>query len=61
MRELILELCHEAGDTGTEDDIVKGWEGDHGCCCMLNAEMASQGSVSIVNEIRGCMGLPVPR
>jgi hypothetical protein len=25
-RELILELCRQAGDTGPEDEIIEDWE-----------------------------------
>ena len=59
IRELILELCLEAGDTGPENDIVNEWEGDHGCCCKLNAENAARGNVALLNQIRSCMGLQV--
>ena len=59
IRELILELSREAGDTGAEDDIVNAWEGDHGCCCKLNAENAALGNVAVLNQIRSCMGLQV--
>lgn len=31
-RDLILELCREAGDTGPKDEIVKEWEANHACC-----------------------------
>ncbi len=59
IRELILELCREAGDAGPEDDIVNEWEGDHGCCCKLNAENAALGNVAVLSQIRSCMGLRV--
>ncbi len=58
-RQLILELCYEAGETGPDDDIVDEWQGDHGCCCNLNAEDAARGNVAVVNQIRSCMGLRV--
>ncbi len=59
IRELILELCCEAGHTGPVDDIVNEWEGDHGCCCKLNAEDAARGNIAVLNQIRSCMGLRV--
>ena len=59
IREFILELCSEAGDTGPEDNIVNEWEGDHGCCCKLNAEDAARGNIAVLNQIRSCMGLRV--
>jgi len=59
IRELILGLCSEAGETGPEDDIVNEWEGDHGCCCKLHAESAAMGNVAVLNQIRSCMGLRV--
>jgi len=58
-RQLILELCYEAGESGPDDDIVDEWQGDHGCCCKLNAEEAARGNVALVNQIRSCMGLRV--
>ena len=60
IRDLILELCFEAGDAGPEDGIVIEWEDSHGCCCRLNAEIAAQGNIEMVNQIRACMGLRVP-
>ena len=59
IRELILELCCEAGDTGPGNDIVNEWEADHGCCCKLNAENAARGNVAVLHQIRLCMGLRV--
>ncbi len=59
IRELILELSSEAGYAGPEDGIVNEWEGDHGCCCRLNAESAALGNVAVLNQIRSCMGLRV--
>ena len=58
-RQLILELCYEAENAGPDDDIVDEWQGDHGCCCKLNAENAARGDVAMVNQIRSCMGLRV--
>jgi len=49
-RELILGLCCEAGHTGPVDDIVNEWEGDHGCCCKLNAEDAARGNIAVLNQ-----------
>ena len=58
-REFILELCGEAGVTGPDDEVIAEWEGNHGCCCKLNAEDAARGNVTVVNQIRLCMGLLV--
>lgn len=56
-RDLILELCHEAGDTGSEDEIIEEWEANHACCCNLYVGNAAQGDVDTLNKIRTCMGL----
>jgi len=60
-RDFILELCHEAGDTGREDEIVEEWEANHACCCNLYVENAAEGDVATLNNIRTCMGLPLTR
>jgi hypothetical protein len=60
-RELILELCHEAGDTGSKDEIIKEWEACHACCCNLKVHNASQGDVETLKKIRKCMGLELTR
>lgn len=60
-RDLILELCHEAGDVGSEDEIVKEWEANHACCCNFNIDNASQGDVDTLKKIRTCMGLELTR
>jgi len=60
-RDFILELCHEAGDTGPEDELVEEWEANHACCCNLYVENAAQGDVATLNNIRTCMGLPLTR
>jgi hypothetical protein len=60
-RDLILELCREAGDTGSEDEIVKEWEANHACYCNLHIDNASQGDVDTLKKIRMCMGLELTR
>lgn len=60
-RELILDLCHEAGDTGSENEIVEEWKANHACCCDLHVDKAAQGDVATLNKIRTCMGLPLTR
>ena len=59
IRQFIISLCYEAGQTGPKDDIVSEWEANHGCCCMLNTDTAAQGNVAVVKQIRACMGLRV--
>lgn len=56
-RKLILELCHEAGETATDDEILQDWEADHACCCSLHAANAALGDIATLNNIRACMGL----
>ena len=56
-RDLILELCHEAGGAGPENELVEEWEADHACCCKLHVYKVSQGDLSVLNNIRRCMGL----
>lgn len=58
-RELILELCSEAGDSGQEDQIIEDWGANHACCCNFYVDNAAQGDVATLNEIRRCMGLPL--
>ncbi len=60
-RDLILELCHEAGDRSPEYEIVEDWEANHACCCNLYIDNAAQGDVAMLSEIRRCMGLPLTR
>jgi hypothetical protein len=60
-RDLILELCHEAGDSGPEYEIVEDWEANHACCCNLHIDNAAQGDGAMLSEIRRCMGLPLTR
>ena len=59
IRELVLELCLEAGDTAPEDEIVYDWESNHGCCCLLRASGAANGDVAALAQIRLCMDLSV--
>ena len=56
-RELIVGLCKEAGDRGSEPELVEEWEGNHGCCCKPHVESAAEGDVEVLNNIRRCMGL----
>ncbi len=58
-RELILELCRQAGDTGPEDEIIEDWEANHACCCNVYVGNAARGHIATLNEIRRCMGLPL--
>ncbi len=60
-RELILELCRQAGDTGPEDEIIEDWEANHACCCNFYVGNAARGHVATLNEIRTCMGLSSTR
>ncbi len=57
-QEFITALCHESGDTGTQDVLVEGWEANHACCCALYVDHAAQGDPKTLNTIRTCMGLP---
>ena len=59
IQQFIISLSYEAGRSGPKSDIVDEWEVNHGCCCMLRADSAAQGDVTVVNQIRACMGLPV--
>ncbi len=60
-RDLIVELCREAGDTRLEAEAVEDWEADHACCCTLHVEKAARGDAGTLHNIRACMGLPLPR
>ncbi len=60
-RDLILELCDEAGDRGPKYEIVEDWEANHACCCNLYIDNAAQGDGTMLSEIRRCMGLPLTR
>ncbi len=57
-RDLIVELCREAGDTRSEAAAVEDWEADHACCCTLHVEKAARGDAGTLHNIRACMGLP---
>lgn len=57
IRELILELCHEAGDTGSEDEIIQEWKANHAYCCRLHVDNAARGDIATLSKIRTCMGL----
>lgn len=59
IQQFIISLSYEAGWIGPKDEIVDEWEVNHGCCCMLRADSAAQGDVTVVDQIRACMGLPV--
>ncbi len=56
-RDLIIALCHSAGDTGAEEDLVATWEANHACCCAFHVDNAMRGDVATLNNIRRCMGL----
>ena len=56
-RELIVRLCNEAGERGSERELVKEWEGNHACCCKPHVDDAVLGDVVVLNNIRRCMGL----
>ena len=57
IREFVLELCHEAGDGGSEDEIMEEWEANHACCCRLRVGDAARGDMATLSKIRLCMGL----
>ena len=57
-RDLIVDLCREAGETGSEKEAVEQWEADHACCCTLHADHAAEGDRETLTNIRACMGLP---
>ena len=59
IRDLIIELCHEAGDGGSDDEIMEEWKANHACCCRLRVDEAVQGDMATLSKIRLCMGLRV--
>ncbi len=56
-QELIVKLCKEAGEQGSERELVKEWGGNHACCCKPHVDDAVLGDVVVLNNIRRCMGL----
>ena len=61
IREFILELCHEAGDTSSENEIIEEWKVNHACCCRLHVDNAARGDMATLSKIRTCMGLRLTR
>ena len=57
IRELILELCHEAGDGSSDDEIMEEWKANHACCCLLHLYKAAEGDRLVLSNVRRCMGL----
>ena len=57
VRDCVLELCHEAGKTGSEEEVFEQWKAHHARCCDPHVDKAARGDVVILNKIRTCMGL----
>jgi hypothetical protein len=53
----IVELCREAGVSGSREEIVERWEADHACCCNLHVGRAVRGDESTMEKIRECTKL----
>jgi len=56
-QELIVKLCKEAGEQGSERELVEEWEQNHACCCKSHVDDAASGDFAVLNNIRRCMGL----
>jgi hypothetical protein len=55
--DIVSRLCREAGESGTEAELVEAWEASHGCCCSLHVEKAASGEATVLANVRACMGL----
>ena len=53
----IVELCREAGASGSSEEIVEGWVADHSCCCNFYIGRAVTGDEATMERIRQCTTL----
>jgi hypothetical protein len=54
--ELLVSLCREAGDTGTDNELIDGARGNHHPDLIHDA---AQGDVAALIQLRQAFGLPI--
>ncbi len=54
--ELLIELCREAGDIGTDEELVEGARANHD---SEDIAEAAQGDVAALIRLRIAFGLPI--
>lgn len=54
--ELLVELCREAGDTGTDEELIDGARGNHAPDLIRDAAC---GDVAALVQLRHDFGLPI--
>ena len=55
---MIVDLCHEAGDTGSNDELIEGFRANHHA---EDIAAAASGDVAALAALRQACGLPVIR
>ena len=56
--QLILDLCHEAGDTGTDEELIEGFRSNYHPDLISDA---ADGDVKALIALRQGCGLPIFR
>lgn len=54
--ELLIELCREAGDIGTDEELIEGSRANHD---SEDIAEAAQGDVAALIRLRIAFGLPI--
>lgn len=54
--ELLLDLCHEAGDQGEDQKLISGARSNHDA---IDIHLAAQGDVAALARLRHAFGLSI--
>jgi hypothetical protein len=59
-QELIIAICREAGDQGTDEELVEGYQGNYSDDYLEEiVDAAAKGDITALVRMRSDAGLPV--